>query len=96
MADQEQPQCPQCGMAFTDVDEVGLEHRQEHHGWVTGPPEPHYQACKEASPEEREAYKEAKRIVQQRNADAVQARADRHRKIRAQGFEDKGKDQLGM
>ena len=96
MADQELPQCPQCGMVFTDVDEVGLEHRSKHHGWLTAPPDSHYQACEDASPEDREAYKEAKRIVKQRNADAVRARVDRNRKIRADGFEGKGKDQLGM
>jgi len=63
---------------------------------LTAPPEPHYLACKDASPEDLEAYKEAKRFVQQRNAEAVQARADKHRKIKAKGFEGKGKDQLGM
>lgn len=96
MADQELPQCPQCGMVFTDADEVGLEHRLEHHGWVTAPPESHYQACKDASPEDRETYRESKRIVLQRNEEARKARADKHRKVRAEGFEGKGKDQLGM
>lgn len=96
MADQELPQCPRCDMIFTDVEEVGLTHRLEHHGWVTSPPDSHYQACKDASPEDREAYKEAKRIVRRRNADATQARADYNRKIIAKGFEGKGKDQLGM
>jgi uncharacterized membrane protein len=93
---QEQPQCHECGMVFSDVAEVGLEHRLEHHGWVTAPPDSHYQACKDASPEERQVYRDAKRIVQQRNAEAIQARADKNRKIRAEGFEGKGKDQLGM
>lgn len=96
MADQELPQCPKCGMAFTDVEEVGLAHRLVHHGWLTPPPDTHYLACKDATPEEREVYKEAKRVVRQRNADAVRARADYNRKIIAEGFEGKGKDQLGM
>jgi hypothetical protein len=38
----------------------------------------------------------AKRIVQGRNEEARKARADQHRKIKAKGFEGKGKDQLGM
>ena len=92
----ELPQCPECGMIFTDVEEVGLAHRLEHHGWVTAPPDSHYEACKDASPEGRQAYRDAKRIVHQRNEEARLARADKHRKIKAEGFEDKGKDQLGM
>jgi uncharacterized C2H2 Zn-finger protein len=97
MADEKQFSCPECGMVFQDIiDEQDYPHRLENHGWVTGLPDSRYLACKAATPEEREAYKEAKRVVQKRNEEAIRGRAAHNRKIRAEGFEGKGKDQLGM
>jgi uncharacterized C2H2 Zn-finger protein len=95
MTDEKKFSCPNCEMVFSDIiDEADLPHRLEHHGWVTGMPDPHYLACKDATPEERETYKEAKRIVRERNEAAIRSRAASNRKIVAKGFEGKGKEQL--
>ena len=97
MAEESKFSCPDCGMVFKDItDEQDLPHRLANHGWVTGLPDSRYLACKIATPEEREAYKAAKRLIQQRNEEAIRAREAQNRKIRAEGFEGKGKEQLGM